>query len=173
MDARLSQTAFSQRDAAAQTVASALVPRNSASTAKSAASTAATGTSSTTAAANPSDITSSDFLTLLVGELKNQDPTQPTDPNEYITQLAQVNSLEQLIQINSGISTLDSAVPATTTPSSTGATTGNSASAQADSGQTASSSAVIGVSPTTNLQPASAPATASEIHWKHAGVAGF
>ena len=119
MDARLSQTAYSQRNAAAQTVAGALVPRHTAGTAKSAASAAATGTASTTAAATPSDITSSDFLTLLVGELKNQDPTQPTDPNQYITQLAQVNSLEQLIQINSGVSSLDTAV-STTTSSTTG-----------------------------------------------------
>jgi len=35
-----------------------------------------------------------------VTEMKNQDPTATTDPNEYINQLVQVNSLEQLIQIN-------------------------------------------------------------------------
>jgi len=45
-------------------------------------------------------ITASDFLDLLVTEMKNQDPTADTDPNEYINQLVQVNSLEQLIQIN-------------------------------------------------------------------------
>lgn len=50
-------------------------------------------------AAGPA-ITSSDFLTLLVTELKNQDPTQPTDPNAYIQQLVGVNSLQQLISIN-------------------------------------------------------------------------
>ena len=47
-----------------------------------------------------SDITSNDFLTLLVTEMKNQDPTQPTDPNAYIQQLVGVNSLQQLIAIN-------------------------------------------------------------------------
>jgi len=36
-------------------------------------------------------------LTLLVSELKNQDPTQPTDPNAYIQQFVGVNSLQQLI----------------------------------------------------------------------------
>ena len=45
-------------------------------------------------------ITSNDFLTLLVTEMKNQDPTQPTDPNAYIQQLVGVNSLQQLIGIN-------------------------------------------------------------------------
>ena len=53
--------------------------------------------------------------------MKNQDPTANTDPNEYINQLVNVNSLEQLININQ---TLSSAVgsPGTTTP--TGHVTG-------------------------------------------------
>jgi flagellar basal-body rod modification protein FlgD len=50
-------------------------------------------------------ISANDFLTLLVTEMKNQDPTAQTDPNEYINQLVQVNSLEQLIQINQELST--------------------------------------------------------------------
>jgi flagellar basal-body rod modification protein FlgD len=45
-------------------------------------------------------ISANDFLTLLVTEMQNQDPTADTDPNEYIDQLVQVNSLEQLISIN-------------------------------------------------------------------------
>jgi flagellar basal-body rod modification protein FlgD len=45
-------------------------------------------------------ITANDFLTLLVAEMKNQDPTADTDPNAYIDQLVQVNSLQQLISIN-------------------------------------------------------------------------
>lgn len=49
---------------------------------------------------NSSMITANDFLTLLVTELKNQDPTANTDPNAYVDQLVQVNSLQQLIQID-------------------------------------------------------------------------
>jgi flagellar basal-body rod modification protein FlgD len=60
-------------------------------------------------------ITSSDFLTLLVTELKNQDPTASTDPNEYVNQLVAINSLEQLININS---TLTDSLDTTTTTSS-------------------------------------------------------
>src|SRR3569833_3107381 len=45
-------------------------------------------------------IAANDFLTLLVTEMKNQDPTATTDPNEYVNQLVQVNSLQQLISIN-------------------------------------------------------------------------
>jgi flagellar basal-body rod modification protein FlgD len=49
-------------------------------------------------------ITANDFLSLLVAEMQNQDPTADTDPNEYIDQLVQVNSLQQLISINQDLS---------------------------------------------------------------------
>jgi flagellar basal-body rod modification protein FlgD len=60
-------------------------------------------TGSTTSNESDSDsttITANDFLQLLVSEMKNQDPTADTDPNEYVNQLVQVNSLEQLVSIN-------------------------------------------------------------------------
>jgi flagellar basal-body rod modification protein FlgD len=56
-------------------------------------------------------ISANDFLTLLVTEMKNQDPTANTDPNEYINQLVQVNSLEQLISINQTLTADSSANP--------------------------------------------------------------
>ena len=52
------------------------------------------------ASTNPAVVTANDFLTLLVTELKNQDPTANQDPNAYVNQLVQVNSLQQLIQIS-------------------------------------------------------------------------
>ena len=58
-----------------------------------------------------STISSNDFLTLLVTEMKNQDPTSATDPNQYINQLVSVNSLEQLIQINGTLSTALTVTP--------------------------------------------------------------
>ena len=79
-----------------------------------------TAPTNNTSSQNSATITANDFLTLLVTELKNQDPTQPTDPNQYITQLAQVNSLEQLISINQGIGTLDTAISGTTSTPPTG-----------------------------------------------------
>jgi flagellar basal-body rod modification protein FlgD len=57
------------------------------------------------AAGEASTISANDFLTLLVTEMKNQDPTANTDPNAYINQLVGVNSLEQLIDINQNLST--------------------------------------------------------------------
>jgi flagellar basal-body rod modification protein FlgD len=45
-----------------------------------------------------------DFLTLLVAQLQNQDPLNPSDPTEFTAQLAQFSSLEQLFTINKSIS---------------------------------------------------------------------
>jgi flagellar basal-body rod modification protein FlgD len=53
---------------------------------------------------------------LLVTEMQNQDPTADTDPNEYINQLVQVNSLEQLIDINQTLTTAYP-TPTSSTPS--------------------------------------------------------
>jgi flagellar basal-body rod modification protein FlgD len=62
--------------------------------------------SSSNSTSDSSTISANDFLTLLVTEMQNQDPTADTDPNEYINQLVQVNSLEQLIDINQNLSTV-------------------------------------------------------------------
>ena len=43
------------------------------------------------------------FLTLMLKQLENQDPTQPTDNTEWLSQLAQYSSLEQMSQMNSGL----------------------------------------------------------------------
>ncbi|GEM_PF-2158836 len=68
-------------------------------------SAATNATSSGSASATVKPVTSTDFLKLLVTEMKNQDPTQPTDPNAYIQQLVGVNSLQQLISINQELGT--------------------------------------------------------------------
>jgi len=41
-----------------------------------------------------------DFLTLLVAQLQNQDPLNPSDSTEFTAQLAQFSSLEQLQNVN-------------------------------------------------------------------------
>ncbi len=41
-----------------------------------------------------------EFLKLLVAQLRNQDPMNPTKPEEMASQLAQFSSLEQLINVN-------------------------------------------------------------------------
>ncbi len=44
-----------------------------------------------------------DFLKLLVTQLQNQDPLNPSDPTEFTAQLAQFSSLEQLFAVNDNL----------------------------------------------------------------------
>jgi flagellar basal-body rod modification protein FlgD len=44
-----------------------------------------------------------DFLKLLVTQLQNQDPMNPTDSTEFVAQLAQFSSLEQLSNVNENL----------------------------------------------------------------------
>jgi flagellar basal-body rod modification protein FlgD len=47
------------------------------------------------------------FMTLLVAQLKNQDPLQPQDGAAFVAQLAQFNSLDQLIGIRQSVDKLN------------------------------------------------------------------
>jgi flagellar basal-body rod modification protein FlgD len=76
----------------------------------------------------------STFLTLLVSQLQNQDPLNPTDSNQFVTQLTGYSQLEQLIGIHGNTTTLanDATGTSGTTPTTpttgtgtTSSTTGN------------------------------------------------
>ena len=56
--------------------------------------------------ASNSEMGQQEFLQLLVAQMRNQDPINPLDSKEFAAQLAQFNSVEQLIHVNSGLSTL-------------------------------------------------------------------
>jgi flagellar basal-body rod modification protein FlgD len=130
MDVRHTNSITGVGSPATARVASSLTP-HPAATSKTAGTAKPMAAASTAgAAADSADITSSDFLTLLVSELQNQDPTQPADPNAYISQLVGVNSLQQLIQINSGLTSIEAP------PSSSSSANANAVSAT-DSGGSA------------------------------------
>ncbi|MCZ4290532.1 flagellar hook assembly protein FlgD [Hoeflea alexandrii] len=64
---------------------------------------------STSAAATASKKATLDydtFLTLLVQQMKNQDPTEPMDATEQIAQLATFSQVEQTIQTNKNLENL-------------------------------------------------------------------
>lgn len=52
------------------------------------------------------------FLKLLVAQMQNQDPFSPQDPTQYVTQLAQFNSLEQMMSMNDSLEELMGAADA-------------------------------------------------------------
>lgn len=88
-------------------------------TARSVTGTGAAST--TTPPANPGDPLASEstFLTLLVSQLQNQDPLNPTDSNQFVSQLTSYSQLEQLIDINKNTTTASSTATGTTATSNT------------------------------------------------------
>jgi len=106
---------------------------------------AASSTSGTSSSSNSSaTISANDFLTLLVTEMKNQDPTAQTDPNEYINQLVNVNSLEQLISINQTLTTNLGSTPTANTSRATASAQATGASAQAQTATPGAATTVRG-----------------------------
>lgn len=65
------------------------------------------------------------FLKLLVAQIKNQNPMNPTDGIQFVSQLAQFSELEQIMQIRDGIDGLRGDLKAKETPpaDSTGSST--------------------------------------------------
>ena len=63
-----------------------------------------TATSSeTTPSISDKSLGKDDFLKLLVAQLSNQDPLNPQDGAEFVAQLSQFSSLEQLISIREAV----------------------------------------------------------------------
>jgi flagellar basal-body rod modification protein FlgD len=97
-------------------------PITSSPSVASAASTAASTASVIGGVANEST-----FLTLLVAQLKNQDPMSPADSTQFVTQLAQFSSLEALTNINTNVGAIEKVVApaaATSTPSTGSSSSG-------------------------------------------------
>ncbi len=86
------------------------------------------GSGSSNSTTNPTaSLTSeSTFLQLLIAQVKNQDPLNPTDSIQFVGQLVQYSELEQLMGINQGVQTLTGAV--TPTSSTNGNSNSNTAS---------------------------------------------
>jgi len=69
------------------------------------ASSAAASSAATTASKKAA-LDYDTFLTLLVQQMKNQDPTEPMDATEQIAQLATFSQVEQTIQTNTNLENL-------------------------------------------------------------------
>lgn len=62
---------------------------------------------SAVAKSGKADLGKDAFLQLLVAQLKHQDPLNPMDDKEFVAQLAQFTSLEQLMGINTGVTAMN------------------------------------------------------------------
>jgi len=79
--------------------------------------TATTGTTGTGTGADTSSgvngaatLGGANFLTLMLAQLKNQDPTSPVDSNTFLTQLAQLSEVQGINTLNTSFSTLSSSL---------------------------------------------------------------
>lgn len=84
------------------------------------ATTGTTGTTGTSGSSSTSSSTSSgtggislggtDFLTLMLAQLKNQDPTSPVDSNEFLSQLAELSEVQGITQLNTSFASLSNSL---------------------------------------------------------------
>ena len=129
---------------------------------------AAASSSGSSSSGSDSAISANDFLTLLVTEMQNQDPTADTDPNEYINQLVQINSLEQLISINQNLSTVLGTASSITPSNGVGASSVDQAAvhspSQASSVETVRSAASVGKSFASPASSADGAVMSAKIH---------
>ena len=66
------------------------------------------GTTSGSATASSTKAMSDQFLKLLITQIQNQDPLNPTDNAQFTSQLAQINTVSGLEKVNESISSMSS-----------------------------------------------------------------
>lgn len=89
------------------------------SSATSLPSTTQQGSTSNNASNPVGNVDYNTFLKLLIAQARNQDPTNPTDPSQYVQQFATLSQVEQAVRTNTkldeviaGIKELKPAAPA-------------------------------------------------------------
>jgi flagellar basal-body rod modification protein FlgD len=88
-------------------------------------STSGVGSTANSAQPAPSNtLGPNSFITLLTAQLQTQDPLSPMDPNQMVSELTSINTLQQIVQIRSDMDALVGALPSG--QSSSGSTAGNS-----------------------------------------------
>ena len=117
---------------------------------------ALTGSSAT---ANPttttptSSVTPSEsvFLNLLVSQIQNQDPLNPTDSTQFVSQLAQFSELDQVIGIRGDADKLAAATAATASSAAAGSSPTTSGATSSSSSSTATTATNTGTQNPTGL----------------------
>jgi flagellar basal-body rod modification protein FlgD len=68
--------------------------------------TSSTSTTSSSSTSSSSDLDKDAFLQLLVTQMQNQNPLDPMDSTEFVSQLATFSSLEQMTTMNENMTSL-------------------------------------------------------------------
>jgi flagellar basal-body rod modification protein FlgD len=71
---------------------------------------ASSSTASSSSGSAMQTLNANDFLTLMTAQLKNQDPLNPTDSNQFLSQLAQLSTVTGISQMNGTMSSLSSSL---------------------------------------------------------------
>lgn len=113
--------------------------------ATSSASTATTTTSSSSSTSSNSTLTSSDFLSLLVSELQNQNPLEATSTTDLVNQLTSYAKFTSQQSINSNLNSLASSFSSLVTLNSVNYI-GHTVEAKTDTSTLSNGSATFGYS---------------------------
>ena len=68
------------------------------------------GSSTSSGSANGVTLGGTDFLTLMLAQLQNQDPTSPVDSNEFLSQLASLSEVQGINQLNTSFAALSNSL---------------------------------------------------------------
>jgi flagellar basal-body rod modification protein FlgD len=66
--------------------------------------------SGSAAAAGGATLGGTNFLTLMLAQLKNQDPTSPVDSNQFLNQLASLSTVQGITQLNTSFGSLSTSL---------------------------------------------------------------
>ena len=62
------------------------------------------------ATSSATQLSGANFLTLMLAQLKNQDPTQPVNSNQFLSQLAALSEVQGITQLNTSFSSLSNSL---------------------------------------------------------------
>jgi flagellar basal-body rod modification protein FlgD len=79
-----------------------------------------TGVNAGSAVQDKTKLGKEDFMKLLIAQLKNQDPNSPVDAKEFVTQLSQLTSVEQLTNMSNELKNLQLATTSMVNNQATG-----------------------------------------------------
>jgi len=117
-------------------------------------SSTTTPTSSTSSSNDLSTPSESVFLNLLVAQIQNQDPLNPTDSTQFVSQLAQFSELEQVIAIRGDTDSMATEMKSSAAAAAAAAASTTPGASTTPTNQTATT-------PTTGTSSASTPLPSS------------